>query len=273
MKMYKIILSLFLLIVFCFPKESSAQAATKATSPPILKINQYYILFTYPTSPYVDKNNRLLVPLRSLSDLLGAEVSYNGSSKTANIKLNGHNLMVTTNSKDVVIDQVAKQMDTIPVQKMNSLFVPLKVLLEYLDVKGNYNADSKLIELNDPHYMKSTKQLTQETQDRANLDENQTAFTITSYKVDISSSDPKNNIWRGSLTYTAKNVTDHTIEQGKEDVHSVYMLANGNSQAELYNYKRENHQAVKSGGSITKKRKLIGNANLSYIIVKPYAVN
>jgi len=273
MKMYKIILSLFLLTVFCFPKETSAQAAITVTSPPILKINQYYILFTYPTSPYIDKNNRLLVPLRSLSDLLGAKVSYDGSSKTANIHLNGHHLMVTTNSKDIVVDQAAQQMDTVPVQNMNSLFVPLKVLLEYLEVKGNYNTDSKVIELNDPHYMKSTVPLTQETHDRTNLDENQNAFAITSYKVNTSSTDPKTNIWEGTYTYTAKNITGHTIEQGKEDVHSVFMLTNGNSRAEYYKFDREKHKAVKAGESITKEESLIGNADLGYIIVKPYAVN
>lgn len=272
MKALRLLVVIFLLTVFSFPKEGHAQATVNISSPPILKINQYYILFTYPTSPYVDENSRLLVPLRSLSDLLGADVSYDGSSKTATINLNGHNLMVTANSKNIVVDKNSKKMDTVPVQKMNSLFVPLKVILQYLDVTGNYNSNTKLIELKGSNYMKSTPQLTQETQDRANLEEDQSAFTVTSYKINISSVDPKNNIWKGSLTYTAKNTTGHSIKQGKEDVHSVYMLANGNSQAEIYNDGRDKHHQVNSGESINKKRKLIGNANLSYIIVKPYAV-
>lgn len=250
----------------------NAQSVVHASSPPILKINQYYILFTYPTSPYLDQNNRLLVPLRSLSDLLGADVVYNKDKKQATINFNNHHLVLTTGSKEVTIDQNIEQMDTIPVQKRNALYIPLKVMLEYLDVDGAYNANTKIIELNNPKYMKNTPQLTQETQDRVELDENQNAFQVTSYQINLGATDKKAGIWRGSITYTSKNVTGKTIEQGREDVHSSYMLANGNSQGELYKYMREKHSAVKPGESITKTRTLIGNTDLAYIIVKPYAV-
>lgn len=273
MKYFKWLSVVFVLMGMIFISQIvNAQSAVQTSSPPILKINQYYILFTYPTSPYVDQNNRLLVPLRSLSDLLGADVLYNKDKKQATINFNNHHLVLTTGSKEVMIDQKMKQMDTIPVQQRNALYIPLKVMLEYLDVDGTYNPNTKIIELNNAKYMKNTPQLTQETQDRVRLDEDQNAFAVTSYQVNLGAIDKKAGIWRGNVTYTAKNITGKTIEQGKEDVHSSYMLANGNSQGEIYKYMREKHNAVKPDESITKTRKLIGNTDLAYIIVKPYAV-
>ncbi|MFD1885305.1 copper amine oxidase N-terminal domain-containing protein [Paenibacillus wenxiniae] len=271
MKRFKLLLVVLIVTFVGIPHSTYAQSALKASSPPILKINQYYILFTYPTSPYVDQNNRLLVPLRSLSDLLGAKVAYDAGTKKATIDLDGHQLILTLNSKDALVDQQVKHMDTVPVQKQNSLFVPLKVMIDYLAVNGTYHADTKVIELNDSKYMKNTPHLTEETQDRAKLDEDQNAFSITSYQVNVGKTNQK-GIWTGSFTYQAKNITGHTIAQGKEDVHSVVLLANGNTQVEVYNYMREKHKAVSAEESITKTQNLIGNADLAYIIVKPYAV-
>ncbi len=272
MKRFILVLALLACTLIGIPHSTYAQSAVQTSSPPILKINQYYILFTYPASPYVDQNNRVLVPLRSLSDLLGAKVAYDANTKKATIELDHHQLILTVNSKDAIVDQQVKPMDTIPVQKYDSLFIPLKVMIDYLAVNGTYHADTRVIELNDPKYMKNTPRLTQETQDRAKLDENQNAFSITSYQVNAGKPNQK-GIWTGRVTYQAKNITGHTIAQGKEDVHSVVLLANGNTQAEVYNYMREKHTAVRAGESITKTQNLIGNADLAYIIVKPYAVN
>ncbi|WP_322924667.1 copper amine oxidase N-terminal domain-containing protein [Paenibacillus campi] len=271
MKYFKLLLVLFTSIAISMPHSTYAQSALHVSSPPIVKINQYYILFTYPTSPYVDRNNRLLVPLRSLSDLLGAKVAYDAATKQATIQLDGHQLVLTANSKTAIVDQQTKTMDTVPVQQYNALFVPLKVMIDYLAVNGAYHAETKTIELNDPKYMKNTPRLTEETQDRANLDENKNAFAVTSFQINVGKSN-KNGVWTGSFTYKAENITGNTIEQGKEDVHCVILLTNGVSQAEVYNYMREKHKAVKAGQSITKTQKLIGNADLAYIIIKPYAV-
>ncbi len=287
MKYWKISSVLLVFLFIGIPYPTFAQSATftqpaiQASSPPILKINQYYILFTYPYPPFIDSQNRVLVPLRSLSDLLGAKVSYDNEKKQANIQLNGHTVIVTANSKDIVVDQTTKQMDTVPVLKLNALFVPLRVMIDDVGVHGTYQSATQTIELNDPKYMKYTPGLTQETSDRRNLVEDQNAFAVTSYQVNIKASD-KQGIWSGDITYKAKNITDHTIEQGKEDVHDVMMTINDTSQATpMYKGNRENHKAVKPGESITRTthvggatlpKGLGGNGDLGYFIVKPYAV-
>ncbi|MFC7560415.1 hypothetical protein ACFQY3_17880 [Paenibacillus farraposensis] len=61
-------------MIFCFSQEvltGKLSAESIAPSTTILKINNYYVLFTTPQAPYIDKNNRFMVPLRSINDLLG----------------------------------------------------------------------------------------------------------------------------------------------------------------------------------------------------------
>ncbi|MGG1669549.1 hypothetical protein ACIFOE_02655 [Paenibacillus sp. NRS-1783] len=61
-------------MIFCFSQEAftgKLLAQSLAPSTPFLKINNYYVLFTTPKAPYIDKNNRFMVPLRSINDLLG----------------------------------------------------------------------------------------------------------------------------------------------------------------------------------------------------------
>ncbi len=273
MRRFKMWIALMACIIISIPHLTYAQSAVKITSPPILKINQYYILFTYPTSPYVDQNNRLLVPLRSLSDLLGAKTSYNPATKQATIELNGHQLILTLNSEIAIIDHQPKQMDTIPVQKESSLLVPLKIMIDELAVNCSYHTDTKIIELSDPTYMKHTPRLTEISHDRVNIDEDQNAFAVTSYQINLKATDPKTHVWEETLTYTVKNITGHTIEQGKEDVQSAMLLVDGASQSgEDFKYMRDQRKAVPAGASITKTRPLIGFADLAYVTVIPYAV-
>ncbi|WPP40156.1 copper amine oxidase N-terminal domain-containing protein [Paenibacillus hunanensis] len=287
MKYWKISSVLLVFLFIGIPYPTFAQSATftqtaiQASSPPILKINQYYILFTYPYPPFIDSQNRVLVPLRSLSDLLGAKVSYDTEKKQANIQLNGHTVIVTANSKDIVVDQTTNQMDTVPVLKLNALFVPLRVMIDDVGVHGTYQSATQTIELNDPKYMKYTPGLTQETWDRRNVVEDQNAFAVTSYQVNIRASS-KDGTWDGNITYKAKNITDHIIEQGKEDVHDAVMWVNGsNYSTTSYTIDVKKHKAVNPGESITRTRRvnglnlpkgLGGNGDLGYFIVKPYAV-
>ncbi|WPP42899.1 copper amine oxidase N-terminal domain-containing protein [Paenibacillus hunanensis] len=273
MNYVKLLVAIMVFALIGMPHSTYAQSALEVSSPPILKINQYYILFTYPTSPYIDQHNRVLVPLRSLSDLLGAKVDYEANSKQATIELNKHQLVLSANSSIALVDQQEKQMDTMPVQKYNALFVPLKVLIDDLAVKGTYHTDTRVIELNDPKYMKYTPQITEIPHDRVKLDEDQNAFAVTSYQIHLNAIDKKAHSWDGSVTYTAKNITGHTIEQGKEDVQASMLLVDGVSQnGEDFKYKRAQRKAVPAGGSITKTKTLIGFNDLAYVIVKPYAV-
>ena len=62
-------------------RSASAASSNTIKARVILKINQYYILYTSPDVPYIDKQNRFMIPLRAISELLGANVGYDASTK------------------------------------------------------------------------------------------------------------------------------------------------------------------------------------------------
>jgi len=71
----------FLSIVLAFnPNVSEASASST-----FLNIEGYYLLSSAPLAPYIDDNNRMMVPMRSFSKLFGATATYEVASKTATI--------------------------------------------------------------------------------------------------------------------------------------------------------------------------------------------
>lgn len=69
--LFRIMLIGALFLCFSLPYTGKMSAQSIAPSSPFLKINNYYVLFTAPKAPYIDQNNRYMVPLRSINDLLG----------------------------------------------------------------------------------------------------------------------------------------------------------------------------------------------------------
>lgn len=74
------------MVLFILPGVSGAENETKTViheGPVVLKMNDYFIIYTYPKGPYIDENDRLILPLRSVSELLGADVAYDGPTRSA----------------------------------------------------------------------------------------------------------------------------------------------------------------------------------------------
>ncbi|WP_025691322.1 stalk domain-containing protein [Paenibacillus zanthoxyli] len=92
--MRKIRWSIFVLLLISLVLPVSSQAASMKTNGRVhLKINQYYVLYAAPKEPYL-LNSRLYLPLRSVSQLLGAKVDYDGKRKWVKIQLNNHVLEI-----------------------------------------------------------------------------------------------------------------------------------------------------------------------------------
>jgi hypothetical protein len=143
---------------------SAAKATATSGSPVLLKINQYYVVYTSPQSPYLDASNRLMVPLRSLSDLVAAEVSYDAGSRSAVISRKNssiesetsYTLKMTIGQKDIELNGAASQMDTIPVLIQGSMYIPLSVVTKALHLDTKWDPVHKIISLTeDPGYLPS----------------------------------------------------------------------------------------------------------------------
>ncbi|AET60304.1 copper amine oxidase N-terminal domain-containing protein [Paenibacillus terrae] len=208
-------------LFFCFSQEAfTGKLSAESIAPSIqfLKINNYYVLFTTPKAPYIDKNNRFMVPLRSINDLLGGHTTYDPTSKTATIQFGTHQIKFKMDSTEIVTDSNTSVMDTVPVLYKNSMFVPLGILTTQLNIHQEWDQQNKLYSLSGKELMKTPMMENVEDLDRVPVD-NENAFNLSSYKLSIERE-------KIHLTITAKNITGKKLDEGIEDLNTTFIFNN-----------------------------------------------
>lgn len=88
--------------------------------------------------PFMDSSNRTLVPIRFVSEELGAKVDWNEKTKTVSINQKDKVVEMQIGSKTIKVDGETKQMDTTPISKQNRTFVPLRFVSEGLGVNVDW---------------------------------------------------------------------------------------------------------------------------------------
>jgi hypothetical protein len=142
-----------LLLVLIMTPLSTAQAAKRTISSPVhLKINDYYVLYTSPAPPFIDERNRLMIPLRTVSDLLGAKVAYDPKTKTAVVSFGTDTLQLAVGSATAHVNGQALEMDTVPVMIRQSMFIPAKVLMEAFHIAGEWDRAHRILTLKDDRF-------------------------------------------------------------------------------------------------------------------------
>ena len=97
--------------------------------------------------PYI-KNDRTMVPIRAISEALGAEVGYDDATKTAIITKDGKTVKVTMDSKDAYVDEALVSLDA-PAENVNGrIFVPVRFVSEGLGCNVNWVAETKSVMIN-----------------------------------------------------------------------------------------------------------------------------
>ncbi|ETT30089.1 MULTISPECIES: copper amine oxidase N-terminal domain-containing protein [unclassified Paenibacillus] len=89
--------------------------------------------------PFLDKQNRVQVPVRFVSEALGAKVGWVPASKTVTVELNGKKLVLVIGNRQFTLDGAKKTMDTAALMKNGRTFVPLKFVSEGLGVGVNWD--------------------------------------------------------------------------------------------------------------------------------------
>lgn len=95
------------------------------------------------------KSNRVLIPLRAVSENLGAEVQWNQQQKTIAITKGDTEILLTLNSKKVLVNQVEILLDVPAEANYNSTYVPARFVSQTLgaDVIWNQQASQATITL------------------------------------------------------------------------------------------------------------------------------
>jgi hypothetical protein len=99
---------------------------------------------TLDQAAFVSKG-RTLVPLRFIGESLGAQVTWNGKTKQATIKLGGSTLVVTIGSKAAYVDKELTTLDVPAVAVGGRTFVPIRFVSESFGAVVDFDAETQMV--------------------------------------------------------------------------------------------------------------------------------
>lgn len=130
-RMFISLLALLSLAVLLLP---SSNAPARAEQPDIkIEINGQAAVFT-DAEPYIDANSRTMVPVRFISENLGANVDWDQETRTVTVTRDDLVIRLRVGSDLIYINASQKQMDTQMVfnEKYSRNYVPLRFVSENL---------------------------------------------------------------------------------------------------------------------------------------------
>jgi hypothetical protein len=89
--------------------------------------------------PFIDDNGRTQVPVRFVSEALGAEVSWEGSTKTVTISQRDKEIKIVIGKKDYTINGEKSLMDTEALLKEDRTFIPIRFVSEGLGARVDWD--------------------------------------------------------------------------------------------------------------------------------------
>jgi|GEM_PF-301914 len=97
--------------------------------------------------PLVDKSNRVQVPVRFVSEALGAKVAWNSKTKKVTVDLNSNQIVLTLGKKAYTVNGKTKQMDTVALRKSDRTYVPLRFVSEALGAQVNWDSLNYMVSI------------------------------------------------------------------------------------------------------------------------------
>lgn len=98
--------------------------------------------------PFINANGTTMVPVRFVSEQLGAEVGWNGDLKQVTITdfINGKTLLLTLNSTNATVNGAAvPELESAATLSDNSTFVPIRFIAEQLGCVVSFNPDTRVV--------------------------------------------------------------------------------------------------------------------------------
>jgi len=127
-----------------------ATAATGSANGGLIKISLNGQYISSDVAPVIE-NSTTLVPVRVISEKLGAEVDWNNQNRTVAIKTSEKQIQLSIGSKQAAINSNAgsnaAQLDVAPFIKEEKTMVPLRFIAEELGLKVNWDNAQRTISL------------------------------------------------------------------------------------------------------------------------------
>lgn len=100
--------------------------------------------------PFIDARERTLVPIRFVSEALGAKVDWNNDTKTVYIEKDNDKIRYTINEFRAYLNDKVVSFDSFGILKENRTFVPLRFISEMLMCDVDWENDSKAVLIKSP---------------------------------------------------------------------------------------------------------------------------
>ena len=91
------------------------------------------------------RGNTILVPLRSMFEQMGANVSYDAATKTVDVSKPGSDVKVTVGRPEVVINGESRPLDVAPEMYKGAIVVPVRVISEGMGAYVQWVPDRRIV--------------------------------------------------------------------------------------------------------------------------------
>ncbi len=96
-------------------------------------------------APFIDENNRTLVPLRGVFEAIGAEVSWNNSAREAVVQKDGKTAKIPVGYKFILVNEVRLENDSNAIIKDDRTYLPIRIVLESFGCKVDWDNDNRRV--------------------------------------------------------------------------------------------------------------------------------
>lgn len=126
---------------------SASAASIKRVDKPSIEVLINGKKMSFPDArPFSDENERVLVPIRFVSQSLGAKVDWTGSkSKTVKISMNNKDVTLVLGQSTAKVNGVTKTFDTKAIAKNSRVFVPLRFVSEALGQNVDWDKEGSWV--------------------------------------------------------------------------------------------------------------------------------
>ncbi|GIO85891.1 hypothetical protein J25TS5_28230 [Paenibacillus faecis] len=140
-KQFCLIMLAVLFVVTAMPGGSSAAKLS-------LRVELNGEKMSFPDAqPLVDQSNRVQVPVRFVSEALGAKVAWNSNTKKVTVDLNSNQIVLTLGKKAYTVNGKTEPMDTAALRKSDRTYVPLRFVSEALGAQVNWDSLNYMVSI------------------------------------------------------------------------------------------------------------------------------
>ncbi|GKX31181.1 hypothetical protein SH1V18_36610 [Vallitalea longa] len=97
--------------------------------------------------PFIDANNRTLVPIRFITEALGGQVSWDLDLQHATIKYESKVIELVINKKEITVDGQVQVMDTQAILKDSRTYVPVRFVTEAMGANVEWDSTNSIVNI------------------------------------------------------------------------------------------------------------------------------